>query len=80
MTKKIFTVTLFLIAATFIKAQVLTSFPTEKDKFMKSLEQLMKASKSDVLIETYDAFGKNVKDGLISVSYTHLTLPTILRV
>ena len=66
MTKKIFTVTLFLIAATFIKAQVLTSFPTEKDKFMKSVEQLMKASKSDALAETYDAFSKNVKDGLIS--------------
>jgi hypothetical protein len=60
MTKKIFTIALILIVST------LTSFPTEKDKFMKALEGLMKASKSDALAETYDEFSKNIKNNAIT--------------
>lgn len=66
MTKKIFTIALILIASTLTRAQVLTSFPTDKDKFMKAVEQMMKASKSDALAETNDEFGKNIKNNAIT--------------
>ena len=67
MIKKIFTITLILIASTsLIQAQVLSSFPTEKDKFLKAVDQMMKASKSEALDKTNEEFNKNIKDGSIS--------------
>ena len=35
---------------------------------------------SDKLPETYDQLKSDIKSYIITVSYTHLTLPTILRV
>jgi hypothetical protein len=63
MIKKIFTITLILIASTgLIQAQVLSSFPTEKDKFIKAVDEMMKASRSEALAKTNEEFNKNVTD------------------
>lgn len=66
MTKKIFALALTLTFTILAHAQVLTSFPTDKDKFIKVMEQEMKASKSDNLSQADDDFNKNIKDGLIT--------------
>ena len=66
MTKKIFAFALTLTFTILTHAQVLTSFPTEKDKFIKVMEQEMKATKSDNLSQVDDDFNKVVKDGLIT--------------
>jgi hypothetical protein len=66
MTKKISALALTLTFAILAQAQVLTSFPTDKDKFIKVMEQEMKASKSDNLSQADDEFNKNIKDGLIT--------------
>ena len=48
------------------------------------LEDVKKVGKKGEIVEVSDAYGRNVLIkkglGLEAVSYTHLTLPTILRV
>jgi hypothetical protein len=66
MIKKTSVVTLLLLITACTWGQTLATFPTEKDKFLKAVDQLLKASKSDALAATDDEFMKNVKDGAIT--------------
>jgi hypothetical protein len=66
MTKKIFSLGLLLTIVSYTYAQVLTTFPTEKDKFIAAISQMMKASKSENLTAADDEFNKYIKDGSIT--------------
>jgi hypothetical protein len=64
--KQILFLLLFLISASAVNAQVTTSFPTEKAKFLPALDQFMSAGKRDDCIAAFNDFQKLVKDGKIT--------------
>ncbi len=66
MTKRILILTIGLVFSCMAMAQTPSSFPPEKDKFLKVVGQMMTASKSDNLMEVDDEFEKNVKGGAIT--------------
>jgi hypothetical protein len=55
-----------LIVASYTRAQVLSSFPEDKDKFLKAVDQMMKASKTEPLTKAADDFARGVQDGTIT--------------
>lgn len=64
--KKLFAaVTFFLISVT-LQAQLVSSFSTEKEKFLKELEQYMTASKIPQNQEVMNEFQKQIKAGKIT--------------
>ena len=66
MTKKLLSLAFTLILMASGYGQAITSFPTEKDKFIKAIDQMMTASKADNLVQADDEFDKNVKGGAIT--------------
>ena len=66
MMKKLLALTFMLALAILSHAQALTIFPTDRDKFVKAIDQMMTASKADNLVHADDEFNKNIKSGAIS--------------
>jgi hypothetical protein len=66
MTKQLLTLAFMLSLALAASAQTLPSFPTERDKFIKAIDQMMTGSKADNLVQADDEFNKNIKSGAIS--------------
>ena len=66
MIKKFLPVILLLQLASVLHAQVLTSFPTDKVKFLQAVDQIMKASKAENLMAADEEFNKYIKDGSIT--------------
>ncbi|MCW3127642.1 MAG: hypothetical protein JWO03_3300 [Bacteroidetes bacterium] len=66
MTKQLLTLAFMLSIVMAGSAQTLPSFPTDKDKFIKAINQMMTAAKADNLMQADDEFGKNIKSGAIT--------------
>ena len=52
--KKIVLIAIVFLTTANVKAQLVTAFPTEKEKYMKALEEYMNAQKLDKCIEVFN--------------------------
>ncbi|MBS1619831.1 MAG: hypothetical protein JST76_15020, partial [Bacteroidetes bacterium] len=66
MTKKLLALAFIVSVLTRVNAQTLTTFPTERDKYIKAVEQMMTGSKAENLMQADEDFNKNIKSGAIS--------------
>ncbi|MBS1686477.1 MAG: brain acid soluble protein 1, partial [Bacteroidetes bacterium] len=66
MTKKLLTLAFIFALVQQLSAQTLTTFPTDRDKYIKAVEQMMTGSKADNLMQADEDFNKNIKTGAIS--------------
>lgn len=67
--KKLFAVLNLFLLSLIVQAQLVSSFSTEKEKFLKELEQYMTASKIPQNQEVMDEFQKQLKAGKITDVY-----------
>lgn len=63
--KKIVLIAIVFLTTANVKAQLVTAFPTEKEKYMKALEEYMNAQKLDKCIEVFNEFQTIVKKNQI---------------
>lgn len=66
MTKRLLALAFTLMLITGMRAQTLTTFPTERDKYLKAVDQMMTGSKADNLMQANEDFNRNIKSGAIS--------------
>ncbi|MDB5281880.1 MAG: hypothetical protein JWO06_955, partial [Bacteroidota bacterium] len=67
--KKFALIVTCLLSVAFSQGQLVTSFPTEHDKFMKELNQYMTNGKLESSVKTFEEFQKMTKDNKINSTW-----------